>query len=545
LEPEKKGKNEKAKVTPERRLSTLASELLMADQNVMTQLRTEEPARHRVPAPCAMVIFGASGDLTERKLVPALYYLYRAKLLPEGFSVIGCAKTPFSNDEFREKMRNAVEKYLSVPAEDAELLEGFLRKISYLSGDFGSAQAYCTLKNNLNQLDQQRGTDGNRLFYLATPPSVFPVIVSCLGEAGLAETKDGAKSWTRIVIEKPFGRDLASARELNRIVTDVFKEDQIYRIDHYLGKETVQNLLVFRFGNGIFEPFWNRRYIDHVQIAVAEELGIDNRGSYYEEAGLVRDMIQNHALSLLSLVTMEPPAIFDATAVRDEKSKVMRAVRPIPPGHAQEFAVRGQYVEGWPNGQRLPAYRAEPKVSPQSTTETFAALKLFIDNWRWADVPFYLRSGKRLPKRVTEISVRFRRAPHLLFKGTGTTSIEPNLLSIHIQPDEGMSLMFNAKIPGTTMQIRPVTMNFHYEEAFGQAPPTTAYETLLLDCMLGDAMLFTRADFVDLAWELLGPVLNRWQEDGRKGLSFYEAGTWGPPEADAFIERDGRKWQEL
>jgi glucose-6-phosphate 1-dehydrogenase len=517
----------------------------MADQNVMTQTRADESIRRRIPAGCAMVIFGASGDLTERKLIPALFYLYRANLLPESFLVIGCAKTQFTDAEFREKMRNAVKKYLRVLAEDDSLLENFVQKIRYFPGDFGCEQAYSDLKTSLDDLDQKAGTNGNRLFYLATPPSVFPVIVAHLGAAGLAQSKDGDQSWTHIVIEKPFGRDLASARELNRVVTEVFREDQIYRIDHYLGKETVQNLLVFRFGNGIFEPFWNRRYIDHVQITVAEELGIENRGSYYEEAGLVRDMIQNHVLSLLSLVTMEPPAIFEATAVRDEKSKVMRAIRPAPQNHVSEVAVRGQYVEGWRDGERLPAYRAEPKVSPQSTTETFAAFKLFIDNWRWADVPFYLRSGKRLAKHITEINVRFRRAPHLLFRGTGTTSIEPNLLSIHIQPDEGMSLMFNAKIPGTTMQIRPVTMDFHYEEAFGQAPPTTAYETLLLDCMLGDAMLFTRSDFVDLAWELLGPVLNRWQEDGRKGLSFYEAGTWGPPEADAFIERDGRKWQEL
>src|SRR5579883_2922823 len=481
----------------------------MTELKEATQVRTEKADEHRVPAPCAMVIFGASGDLTERKLVPALYYLSRASLLPDGFSMIGCAKTPYTDESFRD------------------------------------AKAYDQLKKLLDQLDQQRGTSGNRLFYLATPPSFFPVIVNHLGAVGLAEPKERDKTWTRIVIEKPFGRDLQSARELNQAVTRVFKEDQIYRIDHYLGKETVQNLLVFRFGNGIFETFWNRRYIDHVQIAVAEEIGVENRGAYYEEAGLVRDMIQNHVLSLLSLIAMEPPAIFDARAVRDEKAKVMRAIRPIPLDRLSEYAVRGQYVEGWVDGKKLPAYRSEPKVSPQSTTETYAALKLFIDNWRWADVPFYLRSGKRLPKRISEITIKFRRAPHLLFKGTGTTSIEPNHLSIHIQPDEGMSLMFNAKIPGTTMQIRPVTMEFRYEDAFGQTPPTTAYETLLLDCMLGDPMLFTRDDFVDLAWEVLTPLLNRWKEDGKKGLSFYEAGTWGPPEADAFIERDGRKWQDL
>ncbi len=492
-----------------------------------------------------MVIFGASGDLTERKLVPALYYLSRAGLLPDGFSVIGCAKTPYTDESFRDKMRKAVKKYLKVTADDEPALDSFTRDVHYISDDFGDLDAYSHLKELLDRLDNERGTCGNRLFYLATPPSFFPVIAQHLGNAGLATPKDEEKSWTRIVIEKPFGRDLQSALDLNRILTGVFKEEQIYRIDHYLGKETVQNLLVFRFGNGIFEPFWNRRYIDHVQIAVAEEIGVENRGSYYEEAGLTRDMIQNHVLSLLSLVAMEPPAIFDATAVRDEKSKVMRAVRPIPLDRLSQFAVRGQYVEGWEDGQKMPAYRAEPNVSPQSTTETYAALKLNIDNWRWADVPFYLRSGKRLPKRVSEITIKFRRAPHLLFRGTSTTSIEPNHLSVHIQPDEGISLMFNAKIPGTTMQIRPVTMEFRYENAFGQAPPTTAYETLLLDCMLGDSMLFTRNDFVDLAWELITPVINRWRDDGKKGLSFYEAGTWGPPEADDFIERDHRKWQRL
>lgn len=519
----------------------------MANPDVVSALPTheQEQVRYRVPEPCAMVIFGASGDLTERKLIPALYYLSRAHLLPDGFSVIGCSKTPYTNDTFREKMQQAVKKYLNVSGADRELLETFTRDVHYIADDFGNPEPYAQLKEFLDQLDRERGTKGNRLFYLATPPSFFPFVVRHLGALGMARPKEEGKTWTRIVIEKPFGRDLDSARELDRLVTCAFREDQVYRIDHYLGKETVQNLLVFRFGNGIFEPFWNRRYMDHVQITVAEDIGVENRGSYYEETGLVRDMIQNHVLSLLSLITMEPPAVFDATAVRDEKSKVMRAFRALPLDHLGEYAVRGQYVEGWPNGQRMPAYRAEPKVSPQSTTETFAAFKLYIDNWRWADVPFYLRSGKRLPKRVSEISIKFRRAPHLLFKGTSTTSIEPNLLSIHIQPDEGMSLMFNAKIPGTSMQIRPVTMKFRYEDSFGQVPPTTAYETLLLDCMLGDAMLFTRDDFVDLAWELLTPVLTRWREEGRKGLSFYEAGTWGPPEADALIERDGRKWQDL
>jgi glucose-6-phosphate 1-dehydrogenase len=327
-------------------------------------------------------------------------------------------------------------------------------------------------------------------------------------------------------------------------VTEVFREDQVYRIDHYLGKETVQNLLVFRYANGIFEPFWNRRYIDHVQLSVAEELGVENRGSYYEEAGLVRDMIQNHVLQLLSLIAMEPPANFDATSVRDEKAKLLRAIRPLPIDRIDECSVRGQYREGWVGGNKVSAYRAEPKVSPTSTTETFAAFKLFIDNWRWADVPFYLRSGKRLAKRVSEISIQFRRVPHMVFKSAGADGIEPNVLSVHVQPNEGISLQFCAKVPGASMQIRPVQMEFRYGESFG-TPPPTAYETLLLDCMLGDATLFNRSDAVELSWELVDPILEHWREQGQKGLAFYQAGTWGPLEADALIERDGRDWQRL
>jgi glucose-6-phosphate 1-dehydrogenase len=498
----------------------------------------------RLPEPCVMVIFGASGDLTERKLIPALYYLHRHGLLPQGFSVVGCARSSFSDDQFRERQHEAVRKYLDLPSEDESYLSSFLEGVFYIRGDYGSADAYERLAKALDDLDEKRGTGGNRLFYMATPPSFFGDIVRNLGASGLARPKHEGKSWTRVVIEKPFGHDLESARELNRLVTSVFSEDQIYRIDHYLGKETVQNLLVFRFANGVFEPVWNRRYIDHVQIAVAEELGLEGRGGYYEEAGLVRDMIQNHVLSLMSLVAMEPPSQFEATSVRDEKSKVMRAIRPLPLDRLGDVAVRGQYVEGWSGDQKLPAYRAEPKVSPQSVTETFAALKLYIDNWRWADVPFYIRSGKRLPKRISEITIEFRRAPHLLFRGTITEDMVPNLLRVRIQPDEGISLRFNAKIPDTTMQIKPVDMDFRYNEAFAASPPT-AYETLLLDCMLGDPMLFTRNEFVDLAWELITPLLHRWREDGRKGLYFYEAGTWGPPEADALVERDGRHWRHL
>jgi glucose-6-phosphate 1-dehydrogenase len=498
----------------------------------------------RTPDPCAMVIFGASGDLTERKLIPALFYLSRERMLPAGFSVVGAARTPKTDEQFRKEMSDAVKNFLHLTPESDAFVEGFTKGLYYIAGDFGAPEAYQQLKTALDRLDKERGTAGNRLFYLATPPSFFPVIVKHLGAAGLAKPQDPGKTWTRIILEKPFGRSLESARELNQTVTSVFEEDQVYRIDHYLGKETVQNLLVFRFANGIFEPFWNRRYIDHVQICVAEDLGVENRGAYYEEAGLLRDMIQNHVLQLLSLVAMEPPATFQATAVRDEKAKVLRALRPIRFERVPEFVLRGQYAEGYVGGKKVPAYRTEPKVSPTSNTETYAALKFFIDNWRWADVPFYLRSGKRLPKRVSEISVQFRRVPHLLFKGSGAEEIEPNILAIRIQPNEGISLKFCAKLPGTTMQIRAVEMEFLYGESFGATPPT-AYETLLHDCMLGDATLFNRADAVDLSWEFVDPILERWKQDGTKGLAFYAAGSWGPKEADDFIETDGRQWRRL
>jgi glucose-6-phosphate 1-dehydrogenase len=498
----------------------------------------------RMPDPCAMVIFGASGDLTERKLIPALFYLSRERLLPRGFSVIGCARTPRTDEEFRQATSEAVKKFLHLTAESDAFVGEFAHGLYYLADNFGDSQAYQRLKAVLDRLDQERGTAGNRLFYLATPPSFFPVIVKHLGAAGLARPKEPGKTWTRLIVEKPFGRSLESARELNQAVSTVFDEEQVYRIDHYLGKETVQNLMVFRFANGIFEPLWNRRYIDHVQIAVAEELGVENRGAYYEEAGLLRDMIQNHVLQLLSLVAMEPPATFQATAVRDEKAKVLRALRPIRFERVPEFVVRGQYAEGSVGGRKVPAYRTEPKVSPASNTETYAAFKFLIDNWRWADVPFYLRSGKRLAKRISEISIQFRHVPHLLFRGAGAEGIESNILSIRIQPNEGIALKFCAKLPGPTMQIRPVEMDFLYGESFG-APPPTAYETLLLDCMHGDATLFNRADAVDLSWQFVDPILDRWKQDGPEGLTFYAAGSWGPKEADDLLERDGRQWRRL
>ncbi len=491
-----------------------------------------------------MVIFGASGDLTEKKLMPALYELSRDRLLPPGFSVIGCAITPYSDDQFRDHIRDAIRQNAHVASEDSEaFLESFHKGVFYVTADFSDPKAYEELGRRLDEIDRTRGTSGNRLFYLATQPSFFPVIVNKLGESGLSKAKSG-HSWTRIVIEKPFGRDLERARELNRTVTCVFEEEQIYRIDHYLGKETVQNLLVFRFANGIFEPVWNRRYIDNVQIRVAEDIGVENRGAYYEEAGLVRDMIQNHVMSLLSLVAMEPPARFAGTSVRDEKVKVMRAIRPIALDRLDEFAVRSQYTEGWVEGHEVPAYRAEPHVDPHSTTETHAAFKLLIDNWRWAGVPFYIRSGKRMAKRASAITVVFREVPFSPFEGISQDHIEPNLLSLRIQPNEGINLRFSAKLPGTSLLIRPVNMDFGYGQAFGTRQPS-AYETLLLDCMLGDSTLFNRADSVETSWELLDPVLQRWKELGEKGLAFYEAGSWGPPEIDRLIQQDGRRWERL
>ena len=499
----------------------------------------------RVPDPNTVVIFGATGDLAQRKILPALYNLRRAGLLPPESTVVGFARRPFTDDAYRTNMEKAIKDFSRAPLEPA-IWEDCARGTFYHQGDFGNLSSYRELVERLEQIDEERGTRNNRLFYLATPPSAYPDIIDNLGRVGLhKEGRSGG--WSRIVIEKPFGHDLASARALNHELTQVFNESQVYRIDHYLGKETVRNLLVFRFGNGIFEPVWNRRYVDHIQITVGEDIGVGSRGSFYEEAGASRDIVQNHMLQLLSLVAMEPPIEFEAGALRDEKVRVLRALDPMwPPERIREKVIRGQYARGWVGGVGVKGYREEQEVDPESTTETFVAMTLEVQNWRWADVPFYIRTGKRLPKRATEISVQFKRPPLMLFRDA-VSEPEPNLLALRIQPDEGIMLRFAAKVPELGLDVRSVNMDFTYGTSFSNEVPE-AYETLLLDAMLGDASLFTRADEVEAQWSTVSPINEMWDEWDRTGesdLRFYEAGTWGPEAADKLIERDGRRWRRL
>jgi glucose-6-phosphate 1-dehydrogenase len=492
---------------------------------------------------CVLVIFGASGDLTRRKLMPSLWSMYQGRVLPEPFAVIGVARSPMTSEQFRARMRDAVAEFARVQPPSSRVWDRFAQALHYCPGDPADASLHAQLAPYLRRVEQEHGIGGNRLFYASTPPSVYPDLVMRLGEAGLNRPPEGTQGWVRIVIEKPFGRDLESSRALNRIVASVFKEDQVYRIDHYLGKETVQNVLVFRWANEIFEPLWNHHHVDHVQITVGETIGIAGRGAYYEEAGALRDMIQNHILQLLCLIAMEPPVTFDAEPVRDEKTKVMRALRPIPPGDVDRFAVRGQYGPGFVGARRVPGYREEPGVSPESITDTYAALELRVDNWRWAGVPFYVRTGKRLATRASEIAVQFRPTPHLVFRRDPESRPEPNRLVLRIQPDEGMALTFGAKLPGSEMRIKPVQMDFDYLRVFGGEPPE-AYERLLLDAIKGDATLYARGEWVDLAWALLQPVLDRWSEDTRPKFPNYEAGSWGPAEADMLMERSGRRWHQ-
>jgi len=501
----------------------------------------------RMAEPCTMVICGATGDLTERKLGPALYNTLLGGFLPPEFTVVGFARRDLSDEAFREHLLAGINEYSrNRPAKPA-IWDSFAAGIEYHRGDFDDPAAYVELAKRLDRIDHDRGTAGNRLFYLAVPPILVPEIVGHLDGAGLAasgerRTIGPKRGWTRVIVEKPFGRDLVSARALNREIAAVFDEDQVFRIDHYLGKETVQNLSVFRFGNGLFEPIWNRRYIDSVQITVAETVDIEGRGEFYDQTGALRDIVQNHGLQLLALFAMEPPIELTAGDLRDEKLKVLRAVRPMPPEEVAANTVRGQYTGGWVEGERVPAYREEPEVRPDSETETYAAIKLAIESWRWAGVPFYIRTGKAMPSRVTEIAVQFRRAPLALFSRSGTPQIDPNVLAIRVQPDEGILLRFGAKVPGQGFNIRTVNMDFRYGSSFAVDSPD-AYETLLLDAMIGDASLFTRDDEVERAWTILDPILDAWADGHGGPLHFYSAGTWGPPAADELLERDGRAWR--
>jgi glucose-6-phosphate 1-dehydrogenase len=497
--------------------------------------------------PCTMVICGATGDLTERKLAPALYNTLLGGFLPPEFTVVGFARRDLSDDDFRAHLLAGINKFSrNRPAKPA-IWESFTRGIEYHRGDLDDPAAYVELAKRLDRIDRDRGTMGNRLFYLAVPPSLYPEIVSQLDRAGLAgsgEQRRGGsrRGWTRVIVEKPFGYDLESARTLNHVIAEVFDEEQVYRIDHYLGKETVQNLAVFRFGNGLFEPIWNRRYIDSVQITVAETVGVEGRGDFYDATGALRDIVQNHALQLMAMFAIEPPVEFNAEDLRDEKLKVLRGVKPMRPSEVAANVIRGQYVSGWVEGERVPSYRDAPEVAPDSETETFVALKLAIDSWRWAGVPFYIRTGKALPSRVTEIAVQFKRAPLALFERAGVGGIDPNVLAIRVQPDEGILLRFGAKVPGQGLQIRNVNMDFRYGSSFAVDSPD-AYETLLLDAMIGDASLFTRDDEVERAWEILQPILDAWSAGAGGPLHFYGAGTWGPPAVDELLERDGRSWR--
>ncbi len=493
-----------------------------------------------------MVIFGATGDLTRRKLIPALLNLTRGgpageNLLSRQFAVIGVASSELTTDAFRQRLTEEVKTFATGRI-DPDIWEWLMRRLYYLPGDLQAPKTFERLKDLVGKVEAEHGSHGNILYYLAVAPRFFGEIIQQLGAAGLAREEGG--KWRRVIIEKPFGRDLESARALNVEIRQVLEERQIYRIDHYLGKETVQNLLVFRFGNAIFEPIWNRRYIDHVQITAAESGGVDQRGGYYDTAGALRDMVPNHLFQLVSLTAMEPPASFEADAVRDEQAKILRAIQPPAPEEVLTRAVRGQYGEGTAGDQHLPAYRAEAKVAPDSNTETFAALKLSLDNWRWADVPFYVRTGKRLGRALTEIAIQFRRVPFVLFRDTPIERLHTNRLVIRIQPEEGISLRFGAKVPGPVMRQGPVEMSFNYADYFGSTP-STGYERLLHDCMLGEATLFQRADMVEAGWRVITPILEVWKALPPRSFPNYAPGSWGPREADDLLQRDGREWREI
>jgi glucose-6-phosphate 1-dehydrogenase len=490
-----------------------------------------------------MVIFGASGDLTRRKLVPALYNLAVSRSLPSGFAVAGVARREKSPDDFRAEMKQAVSQFSRRKPIDPAVWGDFERGVTYVPGTFEDPKTYATLKAQLEQIDHERGTGGNRLYYLAVPPAEFAVIMRNLKDAGLVSppTANGG-SWTRVIVEKPFGTDLASAKVLNDTVAQTFHESQVFRIDHYLGKETVQNLLVFRFANSLWEPLWNREHVDHVQITVAEEIGVEGRGKFFEQTGITKDIVENHLMQLLCLTAMEPPISLSADAVRDEKVKVLRSLRRMERSLVQDNVVRGQYARGYVKGEEVPGYREEPDVARDSRVESFVAMRMHIDNWRWGGVPFYVRAGKRLARRVTEIAIQFKKVPHGLFRAPDG-GISPNVLTMRIQPDEGIALRFTTKEPGQATVLRDVAMDFRYGSAFGSNTPE-AYERLLLDAMRGEATLFTRRDEVEEQWAFIDPVMEAWRLEASAPPPLYAGGSWGPDSADDLLARDGRRWRK-
>jgi glucose-6-phosphate 1-dehydrogenase len=497
--------------------------------------------RRKLPDPFALVIFGASGDLTRRKLVPAVYCLFREGRLPDTFSILGFARTEKTEASFREELRKGVERFSRLQPVDDEAWQAFASRIFYHRGDYDEPEAFDALRQRLRPTKGDREQPLSCLFYLATPPGRFAPVVEQLHAANLLHPV-GVPFWSRVIIEKPFGRDLASARALNQRLRQFLSEDQLFRIDHYLGKETVQNILVLRFANSLFEPLWNHRYVDHVQLTVSETVGVESRGGYYDQSGALRDMVQNHLMHLLCLVAMEPPSAMDANSVRDEKVKVLKALRPLPAVCFGEDVVRAQYARGMHQWQELPGYDEEAGIAADSHTETYAALRVWVDNWRWEGVPFYLRTGKRLPERLTEIGIHFKPVPRVLFNTGETAPLEPNVLALRIQPDEGISLQFQVKVPGSQLRIRPLKMDFGYAESFGKEPPE-AYERLVLDAASGDPTLFTRSDEVEAAWTFLDPILDACNHELAPKLPTYPAGTWGPQEADDMLTADGRVWQ--